>query len=125
MAHTEFDSAEPTDDGSPRSPAVTRRLGSRWHATSAGRLLLALFVALQFLDIVSTNRALAVPGVWEANPLMAASQTALGAAWWLPKLAAAGLIAVTVLRSRRRWPMFFVVSVSALAVLVNLAHLRG
>jgi Domain of unknown function (DUF5658) len=87
------------------------------------RLLLLLFISLQLADIVSTNSALAVPGVREGNPLMAAWQAQFGAAWWLPKLVTVGLVAATVLRSRRRWPMFFVVSVSAVAVLVNLAHL--
>jgi hypothetical protein len=50
-------------------------------------VFLALFVALQIADILTTNSALKIPGVWELNPLMALSQTKLGAAWWLPKLA--------------------------------------
>ncbi len=124
MANAEFDGAERTDDGSlPNDPAGLRRWGRRWRAARANRLLLILFVVFQLADVVSTNFALAVPGVWEANPLMALSQAKLGAAWWLPKLAAIGVVAVTAPRSRRRWPMVFIVSVSAVAVLANLAHL--
>jgi hypothetical protein len=95
-----------------------------WRAgTRATRVLLALFVALQFADVVSTNYALAMPGVWEANPLMALSRANLGALWWLPKLAAIGLVALTAPWSRRRWPMFLVIAFSGGAVLINLAHL--
>jgi hypothetical protein len=42
--------------------------------------LLLLFVELQLAGVVSSNAALAVPGVWEANPLMALSQAELGPA---------------------------------------------
>jgi hypothetical protein len=49
------------------------------------RALLAGFIALQVLDCVSTNRVLAAGG-WEANPVEVASQVALGAYWWAPKL---------------------------------------
>jgi hypothetical protein len=86
-------------------------------------LLRILFVDLQLADVVSTNYALALPGVWEANPLMAISQATLGTAWWLPKLAAIGLVALTAPWSRRRWPMITIVVVSGGAVLLNLAHL--
>lgn len=86
-------------------------------------MLLILFVGLQIADIVSTNHALAIPGVWEANPLMALSQAKLGAAWWLPKLAVVCHLCVSASFMRRRWPMIFAVSVSGLAVLGNLTHL--
>ena len=45
-----------------------------WSASRASRALLMLFVGLQIADIVTTNFALAIPGIWEANPLMAFSQ---------------------------------------------------
>jgi len=86
-------------------------------------LLLALFVDLQIADIVTTNHALTIPGIWEANPLMALSQAKLGAAWWLPKLAVAAYLCIAASCLRRRWPMIFAVSVSGLAVLGNLTHL--
>ena len=85
-------------------------------------LLLALFVDLQIADIVTTNHALTIPGIWEANPLMALSQAKLGAAWWLPKLAVAAYLCIAASCLRRRWPMIFAVSVSGLAVLGNLSH---
>ena len=123
MVDAEFGKVEPTDHGPRLARAVNCRRWSWWPGTRANWLLLVLFVGLQFADVVSTNYALAVPGVWESNPLMALSQTKLGAAWWLPKLAAIGLVSLTAPRSRRRWPMIFVVAISGGAVLLNLAHL--
>ena len=82
-----------------------------------------LFVGLQICDVLTTNRALKTPGVWEANPLMALSQAKLGAAWWLPKIAAMALVAAVAPWSRRHWPIVAMVSVSSVAVLINLAHL--
>jgi Domain of unknown function (DUF5658) len=111
-----------TDERSATHPAAS--VCRRWRArrASANQLLLMLFVELQLADILSTNHALARPGVWEANPLMAWSQAKLGAAWWLPKLAIIGLVASMAYRSRRRWPILAMVSVSCAAVLINLAH---
>ena len=110
-------------DGSPVDPAVSPR--QRWLGPEGRvkRLLLILFVELQFADILSTNHALARPGVWEANPLMALSQAKLGAVWWLPKLAAIVLVAAVAPLSRRQWPIVAIVSVSCVAVLINIAHL--
>ena len=88
----------------------------------ACRLWLALFVALQIADILTTNHALARPGVWEANPLMAWSQAELGAFWWVPKLAVVAYLSLSASFLRRRWPMIFAVSVSGLCVLGNLAN---
>src|SRR5271169_5681469 len=85
-------------------------------------LFLALFVALQIADILTTNQALAVPGVWELNPLMAISQAKLGAAWWVPKLGVVAYLCVAATFIRRRWPIIFAVSVSGLAVLGNISH---
>jgi Domain of unknown function (DUF5658) len=103
-------------------PSLPKR---RWRGAHgrANRLMLLLFVELQLADILSTNHALARPGVLEANPLMAFSQAELGAAWWLPKLAAIGLIAAIAPWSRRRWPMVAMISISCAAVLINCAHL--
>jgi hypothetical protein len=94
----------------------------RLPARRAYWLLPMLFVGLQIADIVTTNYALAIPGIWEANPLMAWSQAELGAVWWLPKLAVVGYLCVSASFLRRRWPMIFAVSVSGLAVLGNLTH---
>src|SRR5205807_2237671 len=122
MVDLQFGGVEPRAHGS-RAGAVTCRQWLWWPGTRANELLLVLFVGLQFADIVSTNYALAMLGVWEANPMMALSQAKLGAAWWLPKLAVVGLLAITAPRSRRRWPMILAVAISGGAVLVNLAHL--
>jgi Domain of unknown function (DUF5658) len=124
MANAESGSAEWTSYGAPRDAATTSpRWTWRWPGTRTNWLLLILFVDLQLADVVSTNYALAVPGVWEANPLMALSQTQLGTAWWLPKLAAIGLVAAAAPRSRRRWPMIAIILISSVPVLLNLAHL--
>jgi hypothetical protein len=84
--------------------------------------LLVMFIGLQIADIASTNYALAIPGVWEMNPLMAFAQAELGALWWVPKLAVAGVLSAAAYRLQRRWPIIFAISVSGLAVLVNLTH---
>jgi hypothetical protein len=86
-------------------------------------LLLILFAALQIADIVTTNYALATPGVWEANPLMALLQARLGAAWWLPKLGVAGCVCLATPLLQRRWPMILTVSYYTVIVSINLVQL--
>jgi hypothetical protein len=95
----------------------------RRHRTRACRLLLLLFVVLQLADILSTNAALAVPGVWEANPLMALSQAELGVAWWWPKAGAVLLCSIVAPLLRRLWPLVLAVGYYAIIVSVNLAQL--
>ena len=85
-------------------------------------LTLALFLASQIADIVTTNHALRIPGIREANPLMARARAKLGAAWWLPKLAVAAHLCVAATFLRRCWPIVFAVSVSGLCVLGNISH---
>ena len=94
----------------------------RWPASRTYWFLLILFVELQIADILTTNRALAIPGVWELNPLMAMSQANFGAAWWVPKLAVAAYLCLAATFMRRRWPIIFAVSISSLAVLGNISH---
>lgn len=86
-------------------------------------LLLALFVTLEILDILTTNRVLALHGAWEVNPVMAAFQMRLGPLWWLPKAAAVAWVALAVTRTRRRWPLFFVAVYGAVVVVINLVSL--
>ena len=107
----------------PRGDAGGRRRWWRPPEACASRLLLLLFVELQLADIVSTNAALATPGVWEANPLMALSQAELGSAWWLPKAAAVVLCSIAAPLLRRSWPLVFAVAYYAIIVGVNLAQL--
>ena len=94
-----------------------------WPASPLSWSLPILFLALQIADIVTTNYALAVPGIWEANPLMAFLQAKLGAAWWLPKLVVVGFICLATPLSRKRWPMIFVISYYSVIVYGNLAQL--
>src|SRR5215469_6020712 len=106
----------------PTAAAIRHRLLRR----PLGRvhwLWLALFLALQIADVLTTNRALTIPGVTEVNPVMAAFQARLGPAWWLPKAMAVAWFAVAISLSRRRWPMFFAVSCCSLVVVINLANL--
>ena len=103
-----------------RGDAVSPR---RLRETRAYRFLLLLFVALQLADIVSTNAALAEPGVWEANPFMALSQAELGAAWWWPKAGAVLLCCIAAPLLRRSWPLVLAVTYYAIIVSVNLAQL--
>jgi hypothetical protein len=117
--------AEP-EDRSPDLPglgATRRRIRPNpWSASRTYWILLILFVELQIADILTTNHALALPGVWELNPLMAMSQAELGDAWWVPKLAVVAYLCLAATFVRRRWPIVFAVSVSGLAVLGNISH---
>jgi uncharacterized protein DUF5658 len=95
----------------------------RPHVPLLNWALLILFIALQVADVVTTNYALAVPGNWEVNPLMEFAQAHLGPSWWTPKIAAAGLAAAVVLRTRRPWPVACAVSYYVLIVSGNLTCL--
>jgi len=86
-------------------------------------LLLAIFVALQAADVVTTNCALAVPGIREINPIMAAYQASWGAAWWLPKAAGVGWVCLVAPLVRRWWPVIFAVLYSLVTVAGNLTAL--
>ena len=94
----------------------------QWSASRTYWILLILFVELQIADILTTNQALTIPGVWELNPLMAMSQAKFGAAWWVPKLAVAAYLCLAATLVRRHWPIIFAVSVSGVAVLGNISH---
>jgi hypothetical protein len=103
---------------------VGPRIGARSHPLVRAHWILWLFfVDLQIADVVTTNRALAVPGNWEANPIMQLSQTHLGAAWWLLKIPVIVFAAVAAPPSLRPWPMFFAVWYYVIVVSGNLASL--
>jgi hypothetical protein len=82
-----------------------------------------LFAALQIADVVTTNYALAMPGVWEVNPLMALVQTQLGTVWWLPKMAVVGFVCFAPPITRRRWPLILIISYYTMIVSINLTQL--
>jgi hypothetical protein len=116
------------EDPSPDFPGLGIVVGRggirpcRWPASRTYWILLILFVELQIADVLTTNRALTIPGVWEFNPLMAMSQAKFGAAWWVPKLAVVAYLCLAATFMRRRWPIIFAASVSGLAVLGNISH---
>ena len=84
---------------------------------------LLLFVFLQIADVITTNCALAMPGIKEANPLMMWMQTQLGTVWWLPKVAVVAFVCVATPLLRRRWPMLLVIAYYSMAVSINIANL--
>jgi hypothetical protein len=86
-------------------------------------ILWTIFIVLQIADVVTTNYALAIPGNWEANPIMHLFQTHLGSAWWLPKVAAVGFAAIAVPQMLQPWPIVFAVSYYMMIVSVNIACL--
>jgi hypothetical protein len=86
-------------------------------------LLLILLIGLQIADVVTTDYALSVPGIWEANPLMALAQAKLGAIWWLPKLTVTVYLCAMAAAMRACWPIIVVISFSGLVVLGNLTQL--
>jgi hypothetical protein len=94
-----------------------------WRKGRVCWLLLTVFAALQIADVVTTNCALAIPGVWEANPLMALLQARLGAVWWLPKLGVTGFVCLATPLLRRRWPMLLTVFYYTVIVSINLVQL--
>jgi Domain of unknown function (DUF5658) len=116
---------QPSRQGGDLHPVRVRtKIASRLHALARAHWYLwILFIQLQISDIITTNRALAIPGNWEANPVMKLSQTHLGAAWWLPKVAVIGFAAVAVPKSLRPWPMFIAVWYYVMVVANNLASL--
>jgi hypothetical protein len=101
--------------------AVGRRASRRRQLAGVDWLLLGLFIALEVADVVTTNQRLGLPGVREANPIIAALQRELGSAWWLPKVFAFGWVAVASMRIRRRWPLVFALSYCGVIVALNLA----
>ena len=126
MTYAALNPAEPIV--SPASLGLDfRTVWGVWRAMMRGRtdwvVLLVLFAGLELADIITTNVGLGLPGNWEANPLMALSQAHLGAAWWVPKAAAALLICLLAPLTRRRWPMVVAVAYFSLIVLGNLAEL--
>jgi hypothetical protein len=68
--------------------------------------LLVIFILLQVADILTTNDALARPGVREANQFIQAHMHAYGDLWWLqPKLALIAVAMVVARQVRWRWPL--------------------
>jgi hypothetical protein len=86
----------------------------------AYRRMFILFAGLQIADVITTNSALKVRGIWEANPIVAFAQAHLGEAWWLPKLVVVGTIFVIAPMTKRLWPMVFAVSYYVVIVCDNI-----
>ncbi len=92
-------------------------------------LLLVFFAALQIADVLTTNRALALPGRAEINPVMVEAMSQLGSAWWLPKVAIVALVALAgLLASRRRSRIlmsacYASITITFAVVASNIAHL--
>ncbi len=121
MAYAEVQSANPAGAGAVHGIGGSRR--RRPPLPRSYWLLVILFLGLQVGDIVTTNYALALPGVWEANPVMALYQAQLGALWWLPKAAIVAWICFAAPLTRRWWPMAFAVAYYSVLVAGNLALL--
>jgi uncharacterized protein DUF5658 len=85
--------------------------------------LVLLVVLLQCADVVTTNRALTHPGVWEGNPLMAWCMECLGAFWWAPlKLGFVAYMLAALPFIRRTWPIALVAGLFAVLVVNNLTY---
>src|ERR1700730_1112146 len=121
MACAEVQRADPAGAGAMHGISGPRR--RRPPLPRSYWLLVILFLGLQVGDIVTTNYALALPGVWEANPVMALYQSQLGALWWLPKGAIVAWICVAAPLTSRWWPMNSAVRPYGVLVAGNLALL--
>jgi Domain of unknown function (DUF5658) len=85
--------------------------------------LVLLVLLLECADVVTTNRALTHPGVWEGNPLMAWCMDCLGAFWWAPlKLGFVAYMLATLPLIRRTWPLALVAGLFAVLVVNNLTY---
>ena len=112
--------------GDPHTLTMTT-IGALAVARSTAFLLKAtlalLVVLLQCADVVTTNRALTHPGVWEGNPLMAWCMGCFGAFWWAPlKLAFVTYMLATLPFIRRTWPLAAVTGFFVILVANNLTH---
>ena len=121
MGYAAVQRADPSGSGAARGKSESPR--RRPPLPRSYWLLVILFLGLQVGDIVTTNYALALPGVWEANPVMALYQAQLGALWWLPKTAIVAWICFAAPLTRRWWPMAFAVAYYSVLVAGNLALL--
>jgi uncharacterized membrane protein len=96
--------------------------GRRRIGLIAARLTCLGLAIGQVLDILSTNEALAAsPGVTELNPLIAATMSALGDLWWLPKSGLALLMiyfALTLRAIRRRTAVILAVTAKATVLVI-------
>jgi hypothetical protein len=111
-------------EGTPRRCTIgTKIMQRRRMLVRAHWTLWILFIGLQIADVATTNCALAVPGNWEVNPIMRLSQSHLGAAWWLPKVAAVGFAAFAVPQTFRPWPILFAIWYYVIVVSGNVASL--
>lgn len=85
--------------------------------------LVLTVLLLQCADVVTTNRALTHPGVWEGNPLMAWCMGCLGAFWWAPlKLGFVAYMLATLPFIRRTWPLAVVTGFFVILVANNLIY---
>jgi len=91
--------------------------------THPQRSLLILLAALQVADVLTTNHALAAPGNWELNPIMAYTMAHWGVVWWLPKVALVGFAMATLPYIRRRWPLMVAVGFYVAIVANNSLYL--
>jgi hypothetical protein len=96
---------------------------STWRVVTI-KVLLVVVALAQIVDVLSTNRALAAGGgLYEANPVMGFSMTALGPFWWLPKFAIAIVLILLAIRLKRATMREFLlaslVEIAYLGVLVN------
>jgi len=85
------------------------------------RILFALLVTFQVLDVATTSYGLSVSGIYEGNPAIAWCQHALGVWWWLPKLGVV-LLAARFL-GRSAWPLAVVAGITCVFALNNLLWL--
>lgn len=92
-------------------------------------LLLTAFALLQLCDIITTNRALLLPGRSELNPIMASAIAHMGDAWWLPKVAVVAVVALTAIWAQHRSSRILMsgcyatVAILFAVVVSNLRHL--
>ena len=83
-------------------------------------MLISLIVALEAIDVLTTNASMALPGTVETNRLMVMLQGALGDFWWLPKLLLVAPIVYVLAKYPKFWPTVLIVVYCAFVVADNL-----
>ena len=83
--------------------------------------VITVFIMLQVADVLTTNRALSVPGNREANPIIVLLKSHFGSAWWWAPKTAITLVGVLVTcQLEWKWPIVVVISYYIFIVTGNL-----
>ena len=88
--------------------AVVARIAARGQVSIKNICVFATLLVIAILqigDVLTTNCALQLPGIFESNPVMVLAMRHLGSAWWLPKAWVMMLLLASGVLALRRRPL--------------------